>query len=226
MNEITSVSLRYLGISIAFVLILLIFWNDELAISRLGIILAVAALLVTLWYDQIKDAKSKENRKRALTVYKRDLLFKLIGTLQIIHWSLFSYLSYRVSIVYPTTLQIGNLSVGEFQKIQFDSYKIYYEEIQYFSISDIVPIEIKEDLDWLNLDAEKLINFLPVSVGLLNHTILSRYTTRLFKILRWAIKNEDNSYEVCRHSKEVLEWIEMLLKLKDMEAVVASEEED
>ncbi|HXG74306.1 MAG TPA: hypothetical protein VNK44_05775 [Candidatus Nitrosotenuis sp.] len=217
MNKPNKVTLSFVIATVISIPVLYVIWYDQAAIAQVGIVISVAALLVSLWYDQYKSAQNSERRKQSLLVYKRNLLFKLEGTLSIIHWTLESYLSHNVASLYPTTFKIRNMSVSDFRKNQFDNYKIYYDEIKYFSTSEIVPIEIKEELDFLNLQAEKLINFLPVTAGKLNEKIFHMYINKMIRILKWAINDEDSDL-LFNYAKHIIEWLNMLLDLKKMES--------
>ena len=208
--------IRYSLITIVSILFLIFIWNDPIEISRFAIILTIIALLSSLLIHELNEWKDAEKRRRSLSVYKRNLLFKLEGTMQIIHWALMSYLSYNVSMMYPTTLKIRNMKVRDFQRSQFDSYKLYYDEIKYFTTSEIVPMEIKEQLDLLNLEAEKLINFLPIKECELNQTTYERYLTKILKIVRWSIEDDDSD-DTLRFAGQLLHWVEMFLDLKKLE---------
>jgi|SRR5579883_2724737 len=216
MKRTTKVSLAFAGITGIFGLAVWLVWNNEPAMALIAVVVSIAALVLTMWYEKIKEVKNEEIRKNSLTVFKRILLFKLIGTIQIIHWALQSYLSYDVEAMYPTSLKIGHLEVGEFQRQQFNAYKLYYDEIKYFATSEIVPIEIKEDLDMLNLYAEKLINFLPVKKGKINQKIFERYLEDVHKLVKWAIDNEKSDL-IVKYGKELNDWIGTMRDLKDLE---------
>ena len=163
-REIGSV-LPYILAAIFFTVIVIIIWDDQVAIAQISIIFAISALLYSLGYSHLKETREDIKRKHSLSIYKKNLLLKLNGTLSTIQWTLSSYISYGVASGFPTTKKINNMSLTNFRKIQFESYKIYYDEIRYFTTSEIDPIEIKDKLDSLKLEAEKLINFLHLYVG-------------------------------------------------------------
>lgn len=109
-----------LGLLIFYFLIL-VFLKNPFFISGLGTIVTVTAFFLFLMLELIKTEKKKFERKNELTIYKRNLLFKLEGTLNIINWTLSSYLTLKVSMMYPTTTKIQNMSVKKFQESQFNS---------------------------------------------------------------------------------------------------------
>jgi hypothetical protein len=193
--------------------ILMIFWNSSTDIARYSAIIGVFALITTLAYEGAKTAQKNIERKKQLTIYKNNLLFKLNGLTHAPEWSLSTYLIYQIDINTQPNFMINNITLEKFQQNQFNSHKIYYEDIRYFSTSDIVPMEIKEKLDLINLDGEKLISFLPITAGKINGGIYFKYMLKLLFIAQWCLKDEDSD-EIINGARNLINGIELLIDLR------------
>lgn len=202
----------YLTIGTFLIIIIGTFWNTPSDIARISAIVAIFALVFTLALERAKNERRFFIRKNELTVYKRNLLFKLNGIVGAAQWALSTYITYDIDTSSRPSLKINYTTLGNFTKIQLESHKINYDDVRFFSTSDAVPMEIKEKLDLLNLDGEKLIIFLPIQKGTINRTIFTRYTQKIFDIINWSLENEDSD-ELINNAKNLVKMVEVMINV-------------
>ena len=198
-----------------FYFLLIIFLSNQIFVSALGALVSITAFFAFLMYESIKTEVKKFDRKKELLIYKRNLLFKLDGTISTVYQTLFNYLTYGVSTRTPPNFQMNYITLQDFRKAQFENYKIYYDDIKYFSATYVVPMQIKEKLEFLNLDAEKLISFLPINTGLISRVIFSRYLTNFLEIIKWTM--DDDSPEINDFADNLLTWVGMIVELPSLQ---------
>ena len=130
-KKIKSIIVPLIGL-ILFDIIFIVYIFDEIFLSALGTLVSVTAFFTFLMYEYGKNIKRKFERKKEISIYRRNLILKLNGTLSIIRWTIETYHTYGVATGFPTNRRIGNRTLGSFRKTQFDDYKVYYDEIKYF----------------------------------------------------------------------------------------------
>ncbi|MEW6042937.1 MAG: hypothetical protein AB1608_01595 [Thermoproteota archaeon] len=195
-------------------IIILTFWGSPIDIDRASAIIAVFSLIFALAIERAKVERKDQIKKNELSIYKRNLLFKLSGTLHAVQWAVSTYITYDVKMSTPRNSMINYLTLEDFRNGQFQSHKINYDDIRFFSASDTVPMEIKEKLDLINLDGEKLINFLPIEAGTINRGIFIGYIRKVLTITSWALKDED-SEELVNNARNLVSMIELLIDVTD-----------
>jgi len=209
-KQILSFLWPYLSVGIILLIIILSLWNKPTEIERASAIIAVFSLIFALVIERAKTERRELKIKKEISVYKRNLLFKLSGVVGAVQWATSTYITYGVNVSTLPTFMINYLTLDNFRRIQFDSHKINYDDVRFFSTSNVVPMEIKEKLDLINLDGEKLISLLPIQTGMLNRGIFIRYNQKILDIIRWSLEN-DESGELITTARNLISMVELLM---------------